>query len=173
MPLLTFLHESPTTYLPKHHDHFPQDLSLTTPAWSPASALPLALILCAGVPLRLISYASLGPDFTFALARPRGLKTTGIYGYVQHPSYTGLCCLLLGIISYLGRLDGVLACWLPAGALRALAAWKWFVAPCLAAPFFAVLVTRVREEEEMLKGEFGGEWERWHGRTARFIPWVL
>ncbi|KAJ8104669.1 hypothetical protein ONZ43_g7742 [Nemania bipapillata] len=79
--------------------------------WSPATAVPLALILCAGVPLRLRSYATLGKNFTFALAEPDRLTTSGIYRYVQHPSYTGLVTLILCNVSLVGRIDGALSCW--------------------------------------------------------------
>ncbi|KPM39871.1 hypothetical protein AK830_g6691 [Neonectria ditissima] len=81
--------------------------------WSTATAVPLALILCAGVPLRLVSYASLGKNFTFALAAPDRLNKTGIYGYVQHPSYTGLVVLVLSNIALIFRTDGALSCWIP------------------------------------------------------------
>ncbi|RSL52138.1 hypothetical protein CEP54_011062 [Fusarium duplospermum] len=64
------------------------EISLIT--WSAAIAIPLALILCAGIPLRLVSYSSLGKNFTFALTLPDRLQTNGIYRYMQHPSYTGL-----------------------------------------------------------------------------------
>lgn len=53
--------------------------------WSAATAVPLALILCAGIPLRLIPYSSLDKNFTFTLAVPDRLTTTGIYRYMQHP----------------------------------------------------------------------------------------
>lgn len=32
---------------------------------------------------------------------------------------------------------------------------------------------RVMDEEGMLRGSFGKEWEEWHGRTKRFIPFVF
>jgi protein-S-isoprenylcysteine O-methyltransferase Ste14 len=32
---------------------------------------------------------------------------------------------------------------------------------------------RVRDEEAMLRGKFGREWEGWHRRTKRFIPFVF
>jgi protein-S-isoprenylcysteine O-methyltransferase Ste14 len=35
------------------------------------------------------------------------------------------------------------------------------------------LILRVRDEEKMLKEKFGKEWENWHSRTARFIPWIV
>lgn len=63
-------------------------------SWSAATSLPLALILCIGVPICLVSYASLGKNFTFGLAVPDRLITDGIYRYLQHPSYTGSLVLI-------------------------------------------------------------------------------
>jgi protein-S-isoprenylcysteine O-methyltransferase Ste14 len=36
-----------------------------------------------------------------------------------------------------------------------------------------LLVVRVRDEERMLRGSFGKEWEVWHTKTGRFIPGVF
>ena len=36
-----------------------------------------------------------------------------------------------------------------------------------------MLWVRVTEEEAMLKGEFGEEWEEYHRRTGRFIAGVF
>jgi protein-S-isoprenylcysteine O-methyltransferase Ste14 len=32
---------------------------------------------------------------------------------------------------------------------------------------------RILDEEDMLRGEFGEEWERWHRKTARLIPGIF
>ena len=55
-------------------------------SWSSATIIPLALMFCIGIPIRLISYKSLGKNFTFALAEPDHLVTDGIYRNLQHPS---------------------------------------------------------------------------------------
>ncbi|KAI1335063.1 hypothetical protein F5Y15DRAFT_260399 [Xylariaceae sp. FL0016] len=141
--------------------------------WSAATALPLALILGVGVPLRLVAYASLGTNFTFALAEPDRLTTCGVYGYVQHPSYGGVVALLVGNVALLARSDGIVSCWIPprwyAGARRL----AWALVPVGLAILLSALWTRVRQEEDMLRAEFGSEWEEWHARTARFIPGVF
>ncbi|KAH8812716.1 hypothetical protein F5884DRAFT_315615 [Xylogone sp. PMI_703] len=141
--------------------------------WSAATYVPIALILCVGVPLRLISYASLGKNFTFALKEPDRLTTTGIYHHVQHPSYSGVLVLLVSNAALLVRMDGVLSCWIPPQ-------WNWTfctIYTALVPIGLSVLTfgtwTRVREEEHMLQAQFGRKWEMWHARTARFIPWVL
>lgn len=145
--------------------------SLTT--WSPSTLLPLAALFLAGVPLRLGPYRSLGSDFTFDLAKPDRLKTTGIYALVQHPSYTGVVVLVLSNVALLARLDGVLSCWVPPALHRALAAVDWVLGPAACLVFLFGVWTRVREEERMLRSEFGEKWERWHASTARFIPYVF
>lgn len=141
--------------------------------WSAATSIPLALILCAGIPLRLVPYASLGKNFTFTLTEPDRLVTTGIYHYVQHPSYTGLVTLLVCSMVLLGRNDGVLSCWIPPRLYQAARTAKLVMIPIWLSILMLGVRTRVSEEELMLRAEFGAEWEKWHAATARFIPWVL
>lgn len=52
---------------------------------------------------------------------------------------------------------------------------EWWAVGLVSAVWAAVggMVVRVRDEERMLKKEFGGEWEKWHAGTRRFIPGVL
>ncbi|KAI1453140.1 hypothetical protein F4805DRAFT_470291 [Annulohypoxylon moriforme] len=142
--------------------------------WSAATSIPLALILCAGVPLRLGAYSSLGKNFTFDLAEPDGLKTDGIYRYVQHPSYTGILIILACNVRLLGRMDGALSCWIPPqwySTLRTLG-WAFILPTWLSLSMFGLWM-RVKEEESMLQAKFGEDWEKWHARTARFIPGIF
>ncbi|KAI1751992.1 hypothetical protein F4782DRAFT_502842 [Xylaria castorea] len=141
--------------------------------WSPATAIPLALLLCAGVPLRRGPYATLGKNFTFALAEPDRLMTTGIHRYVQHPSYTGLVTLILCNVSLLGRVDGVLSCWISPQLYPYFQTMELLLAPVGVLALMFTVWTRVRQEERMLRAKFGIEWEQWHARTWRFIPWVF
>ncbi|KAI0195431.1 hypothetical protein F4808DRAFT_329254 [Astrocystis sublimbata] len=141
--------------------------------WSPTTTVPLALLLCVGIPLRLGPYAELGKNFTFALAEPDSLTTSGLYRYVQHPSYTGIVTVLLCNLSLLARVRGALSCWIPPAWFQYCQVLEQVFAPVgVAAVLFAVW-TRVREEERMLKAKFGSEWEVWHAKTARFIPWIF
>ncbi|KAL3427254.1 isoprenylcysteine carboxyl methyltransferase [Phlyctema vagabunda] len=141
--------------------------------WSAATSIPLALTLCAGIPLRLVSYASLGKNFTFALMEPDRLTTTGIYRYIQHPSYTGVLVLLICNAALLLRLDGALSCWVPPRLYQAFRFAYLALAPAGLSLLFWGVSTRVREEERMLQAKFGAEWASWHSKTARFIPWLL
>ncbi|KAK0646782.1 hypothetical protein B0T16DRAFT_414246 [Cercophora newfieldiana] len=148
--------------------------------WSPATSIPLALILLFAAPLRLASYATLGRNFTFALAKPDHLVTSGIYAYVQHPSYTALATLIVANAALMWRLDSVLGCWLPGwmrggasanGRLGGLS--RWVFIPGWVAFSVYVVSKRVMQEEEMMRGAFGKDWEVWHEKTARFVPGVL
>ncbi|KAM5353440.1 hypothetical protein ACJ41O_000090 [Fusarium nematophilum] len=141
--------------------------------WSTATSIPLALILCAGIPLRLVSYASLGKNFTFALATPDRLTTTGIYRYVQHPSYTGLVVLGISNMALLCRTDGVLSCWIPPSWYHMAPLMGWTSASIGVGIFLFGIWTRVRQEERMMRANFGVEWEEWHCKTARFLPWLF
>lgn len=141
--------------------------------WSKATTIPLALIFCAGIPLRLIPYSSLGKNFTFALKEPDHLKTTGLYRYVQHPSYTGIVILIFSNVALLGRLDGAMSCWIPSGIYNTFCSWMMALATPVSSLILYVVWKRVCEEENMLKGAFGKEWEAWHAKTARFIPFVM
>lgn len=167
--ILTYSHPNIPSSILRHGIENGLNTDLIT--WSAATSIPLALILCVGVPLRLVSYSSLGKNFTFALTEPVCLKTTGIYHYVQHPSYTGLAVLIVSNVALLGRIDGVLSCWFSARWYEALHTWEWTLAFVgLSVPMFGIWV-RVRQEERMLQAKFKDDWERWHARTARFIPW--
>ena len=44
------------------------------------------------------------------------------------------------------------------------------VAPLVAAGMLTLMGLRVRDEERMLRGRFGEEWEQWRKETARFVP---
>jgi protein-S-isoprenylcysteine O-methyltransferase Ste14 len=139
--------------------------------WSPTTILLLLTILTAG-PLRLRAYSTLGPSFTFRITAPEKLVTTGLYAWVQHPSYT--CqILVVGANAFLleGR-GGVLGCWVGLVGEQ----WVSFlggVAWLAVGVAFAGVVVRVRDEEALLRGTFGEEWEVWHRKTKRFVPGVF
>ncbi|ETN40033.1 uncharacterized protein HMPREF1541_04308 [Cyphellophora europaea CBS 101466] len=168
---LALLHPHPPPFLLRHG--IDNSLSPDLIAWSTATAVPLSLILCVGIPLRLIPYAALAKDFTFALTKPTRLNTSGIYSFVQHPSYVGILVLVASNVALFGRPDGVFACWIPPSWYPVARQSIWLLEVASLALMLLVIRTRVQQEERMLKKEFGEKWERWHARTARFIPWVF
>ncbi|KAK0627592.1 hypothetical protein B0T14DRAFT_424253, partial [Immersiella caudata] len=118
---------------------------------APSWLMHLALIMCGGIPLRLVSYAALGKNFTFTLAEPDRLTATGLYSYVQHPSYAGLPVLVVCNVALLCKTDGALSCWAPPARYCVLQVARFVLAPVGLAGFpFAVWTCEVR----------GGDFER-------------
>jgi len=148
---------------------FPENLSVSVFSWSQYIIICLSFTLIAA-PIRLLAFAQLGSNFTFQLGRPNKLVRTGVYAYVQHPSYTGHFIVILANIALMLRPSGIFGCWIPS----AIVAWGEAVFIPLLILFAGVfawgLGIRVRDEEEMLKKEFGEEWEAYHAETKRFVP---
>ncbi|KAI1817473.1 hypothetical protein GGS20DRAFT_532296 [Poronia punctata] len=141
--------------------------------WSKTTAVPLALVLGIGTPLRLISYGTLGKNFTFALSEPDRLNTTGLYRYIQHPSYTGALALGVGAVSLWGRFGSSPSCFFPWWLFSRLQPYEKGIISLLLAGALSVIWHRVKDEEALLHAKFGSEWESWHSRTARFIPFLF
>jgi len=124
-------------------------------------------------PIRLLAFRQLGQNFTFRLAKPKELVKTGLYAYVQHPSYPTDWMVLTSNIALLLRPDGVLGCvlprWLVSGGVMI---WPILLIMSGVLGILAIRV-RVQNEEAMLKDTFGREWEEYYKRTKRFIPWVF
>ncbi|KAL3479377.1 hypothetical protein BJX99DRAFT_255635 [Aspergillus californicus] len=149
---------------------YPERLNPDAVAWNPRTVGYLA-IFAIGTYVRLSAYGGLGRNFTFQLSTPDRLVTTGVYRYLQHPSYTGL---LLVEVSHIGLvvncLDTPAACWIPNMLLGLLRDWQVPMLVSGAAIGCAILGVRMRDEERMLREKFGKEWEVWHASTARLIP---
>jgi protein-S-isoprenylcysteine O-methyltransferase Ste14 len=139
--------------------------------WSTYTTISLILIFTAG-PLRLLAFRELGSNFTFRLAKPTKLITTGIYKYIQHPSYTGNIIVISTNLLLLARLDGISGCWLPESIARS-QALRYVELGVLVLAVVWVVSVRVKDEEDMLRQTFGKEWEDYHARTKRFIPGVF
>jgi protein-S-isoprenylcysteine O-methyltransferase Ste14 len=155
--------------------HGPENgLNMNLLRWSTDTTIPIALVLCAGVPLRLYAYRSLGKNFTFQLTKPAHLVTSGLHSYMQHPSYTGAAILGFSCSFWLLRCDGVISCWLPPWLYQIVTRMGVFTNAFILSSWFAWLLwIRIREEEKMLKNTFGAEWERWHAATPRFLPFLF
>lgn len=84
--------------------------------------------------------------------------------------------VLIANFALLGRLDGVLGCVLPRRFVEwAVVSGGFRVWPVLLVAVLGLIAVwvRVKDEEAMLKKVFGKEWEEYHQKTKRFIPWVL
>jgi protein-S-isoprenylcysteine O-methyltransferase Ste14 len=114
-----------------------------------ASGLVLFAI---GMVLTTWSEAKLGRLFSTEVTTRKGyaLVTDGLYRYLRHPRY-------LGIILFSAGIGLVFRSWL---------------AMALAALSTAVLVWRIRDEEALLRDEFGRGWDAYARRSWRLVPFV-
>ena len=130
-----------------------------------------------GSSLRLWAMRTLGSLFTFNLSirSSHTLIRTGPYGWVRHPSYTGLYFMLVGMyivsstgsvpycFSLIGARIGVQMS--PPGLLLL------FAINLLVAHY--LLRMRIINEESMLEGEFKEGWKRYKKDTPyRILPWI-
>lgn len=168
--LTAAFHRSPPTLLCPN----PANLSSSLFEWTLYITVALTIIFIAG-PIRLLAFKQLGQNFTFRLARPIALVKTGLYAYVQHPSYSTNWLILACNIALLLRLDGVIGCLLPGQVVRwgmgkgGVGLWPVLLVLLGVLGLCGVLI-RVKDEEVMLKKQFGIEWEEYHRKTMRFIP---
>jgi protein-S-isoprenylcysteine O-methyltransferase Ste14 len=150
----------------------PSHLSPSLFTWTLRSILCITTILF-GSYIRLSAFSALGSNFTFRLKEPKGLVTTGLYSYVQHPSYIALSLIGLGNWALFFPLEGSVGCWVPGEWLESARLGLTASAGVIMVNGLIIAWKRVTEEEMMLKKTFGKEWEDWHKKTKRFIPGVF
>lgn len=112
-----------------------------------------AILILAGVILRVYSVWTLGRFFTFSVQvnSEQEIIRTGPYKYLRHPAYSGSILSLAGV---------ALAFRSPAGFLGTL--------------IIVMLVYgyRIRVEEKVLERSFGAAYREYAGSTSRIIPFV-
>lgn len=130
-------------------------------------------MIVAGTQIRRTCYRYLGRHFTFtpSLQEDHRLITTGPYSVVRHPSYSGGLLVAIGLLlSRLGAGSWLWEARFTAGPLGKAAVGLWFL-HTLGAAFIAL--ERIPKEDEMLRKEFGAEWDVWARQTPyRYIPWI-
>ncbi|RDA88834.1 hypothetical protein CP532_5429 [Ophiocordyceps camponoti-leonardi (nom. inval.)] len=141
--------------------------------WNWHTSTCLFIIAFVGAPIRLAAYAGLGRNFTFKLAAPDRLITSGVYRYIQHPSYTGMCTILVANLGLLFRWDASPACLIPGSVLAMLEGYGYLVSGLFICLGVYPIIARIHDEESMLRDTFGAEWEKWHRSTSRLIPGVF
>ncbi|EGN98774.1 hypothetical protein SERLA73DRAFT_181408 [Serpula lacrymans var. lacrymans S7.3] len=140
------------------------DNRLITPAFLAGTTISTA----AGL-LRWACYRALGRFFTFVLSvrKDHRLVTHGPYSVVRHPSYTATALCVLGAFTLHGsptswlRSSGVANNLLVRGT-----AISWATMMSITA---ITLFMRCPKEDEMMKKEFGKEWEEWAGRVRYWL----
>ena len=132
----------------------------------------MSFIIAAGL-IRLQCYRILGRFFTFEVSIRKGhqLMTSGPYGIVRHPAYTGILFLYIGIILYYSSPGA----WLRESAIldTLLGRMIAFGVVIMLSGVVASLRRRIPLEDEVLKNLFKTEWENWARRVPYcLIPWV-
>lgn len=127
------------------------------------------LLMLAYASIRMYCFRTLGRLFTFqiALRKEHKLIIDGPYRFVRHPSYTGVLSGALGTLFWFGT-EGS---WIrECGVLNRLAG-KVVIGVFLTQwiGYIYLAFTRIPIEDELLKKEFGREWEDW----ARDVPYLL
>jgi protein-S-isoprenylcysteine O-methyltransferase Ste14 len=109
------LHILNTLYYPTPSSKLcPNPINLSSALFVFSSHITTAIMaILIAAPVRIAAFKQLGEDFTFGLARPKELVTTGLYAYAQHPSYLTNWMVLVAKITLLLSLEGVLGCFLP------------------------------------------------------------
>jgi len=110
-------------------------------------------LVLAGTIFRVWSIRTLGKYFTATVQRVDGHRviTTGAYGILRHPSYTGAFLAALGSSVMLHAYYGI--------------AFTLVV-------IFLAYYYRIKVEEETLVREFGKEYENYRTRTKKLIPFI-
>ncbi|KAJ5612271.1 hypothetical protein N7510_005465 [Penicillium lagena] len=177
--IVGFIYHALLTILPSYAPaHIPQlcpgypTINVALFTWNATTASSLAAIFVGGY-IRLAAYSGLGRSFTFHLTAPDHLITDGIYRWIQHPSYVGLALLTAGCEGLFLRWDATPACWVSEEVLARLDGWGVSVIVGALVLNIAICAARVKDEEDMLRGQFGKEWEEWHRKTKRFVPGIF
>jgi protein-S-isoprenylcysteine O-methyltransferase Ste14 len=163
-------------------------VSASTPAtvFAPSApwALGTAFGICGGL-FRLKAFRELGKFCTFQLAllKDHRLVTTGPFALVRHPSYTGMTAVFWGSALAVCAPGSWTRVMLVDQALRygfaSGPAWlPWarglgVVVLALQVMSNVGLVVRTGIEDEMLKREFGREWQAWAKQTPyKLVPGI-
>lgn len=110
-------------------------------------------LMVSGLLLRWWSVLHLGRYFTVnvAVARDHRVVDTGPYRHIRHPSYTGMLLTCLGVGVCFGNYASLVV---------------------IVVPVIALILKRVRVEEEALSGALGEGYRRYMGHTKRLIPGI-
>ncbi|KAF9467692.1 hypothetical protein BDZ94DRAFT_1233035 [Collybia nuda] len=128
-----------------------------------------AIVCVCGSLLRYQCYRTMGQQFTFELSIREGhtLVTSGPYGIVRHPGYTGIFVALIGAAC----LHGSRGSWLRESGVLGTEIGRVLVGSTTMITCTALgsLRWRMRNEDKALRDEFGDAWWNW----ADAVPYAL
>jgi protein-S-isoprenylcysteine O-methyltransferase Ste14 len=117
-------------------------------------AVAVAVLMLLAVGLFVAAARAMGANWSIVARMREGheLVTGGVFARIRHPIYTAMGCFLLGMTIAFGHEYGLI----------------------FALPLFAIgTAIRIREEEKLLRGEFGAAYDDYAARVKRFIPGVV
>ena len=126
----------------------------------------------AATALRFAAFHTLGKLFTFQLAilPEHKLITHGVYAYCRHPSYTATPFIFWGVLLTITAPGSLLYDRFGAESVTKAAVLLGLAA----ARGSYVLVDRAELEDQVLRKEFGKDWEEWVRQVPyKFIPYVF
>ena len=130
---------------------------LALPATSPLAlgeAAAVAALMLLAVGLFTSAARAMGANWSIVARMREGheLVTAGVFAHLRHPIYTAMGTFLIAMAIAFGHEFGLL----------------------VALPLFAVgTFIRVREEEKLLRGEFGAAYDVYAARVKRFLPGLI
>ncbi|KAF9256395.1 hypothetical protein L218DRAFT_1081380 [Marasmius fiardii PR-910] len=138
---------------------FPLHLSNSGPG-IPAFVLFGSLLSIAGCILKMACFRRLA-GFTFEVSKSPELATTGPYSIVRHPAYTA---------TWMNFIGSVMVHWWILGTGLKPFGYAWLVG---VGSGITVLLTRMGDEDVLMKKLFGSQWETWR-KVVRYslIPGV-
>lgn len=112
------------------------------------------VVFAVGMWLFWRSHSDLGRNWsvTLEVREDHTLVTQGVYNAVRHPMYTSIFLWAIG---------------------QALILTNWIAGPSGLVGFGIMFLFRVRKEEQMMREQFGADYEAYCQRTKRLVPYVL
>jgi protein-S-isoprenylcysteine O-methyltransferase Ste14 len=126
--------------------------------WTSPEALlagfAVAALMLLSVFLFTAAARAMGANWSIVARMREGheLVTGGVFARLRHPIYTAMAAFLVAMAIGFGHLLGLIV----AAPLFALGTW-----------------IRVREEEKLLRAEFGAAYDDYAARVKRFVPGVI
>jgi protein-S-isoprenylcysteine O-methyltransferase Ste14 len=130
---------------------------LGLPAMSPlalAEAAAVTALMLLSLGLFTSAARTMGANWSIVARVREGheLVTAGVFAHLRHPIYTAMGSFLIAMAIAFGHEYGLI----------------------LALPLFAIGTgIRVREEEKLLKAEFGPAYDDYAARVKRFVPGII
>jgi protein-S-isoprenylcysteine O-methyltransferase Ste14 len=128
-------------------------LAPTSPA-ALVEGAAVALLMLLSVGLFSAAARAMGANWSIVARMREGheLVTGGVFSRLRHPIYTAMAAFLVAMAIAFGHFGGLI----------------------LGAPLFALGTwIRIREEERLLRAEFGPAYEAYAARVKRFVPGLL